>query len=282
MALSVNTNPGAFVALQALSSTNNSLTTTQNRVSTGLEIAGVEDSSSGFIIAQNIRTDISGLDSLQFSLDNAAGALDVAISAGETVSNLLIEAREIALAATDNGLAADSRAALEDDYQAILSQIDAVVASAEFNGVNAVNTTATEAITAVINLAGGFAGDTFAGNNITVDGVDLTVSGGTLNITFSALGSVNSAQSALTEIDAASSALNTVLAGFGAASTQIELQQEFFSNLQDTLTVGVGNIVDADLAVESANLQALQVQQQLGLTALSIANAAPSAVLALF
>ncbi|MGF1606678.1 MAG: flagellin [Rhodothalassiaceae bacterium] len=282
MALSVNTNPGAFVALQALSSTNNSLTTTQNRVSTGLEIAGVEDSSSGFIIAQNIRTDISGLDSLQFSLDNAAGALDVAISAGETVSNLLIEAREIALAATDNGLAADSRAALEDDYQAILSQIDAVVASAEFNGVNAVNTTATEAITAVINLAGGFAGDTFAGNNITVDGVDLTVSGGTLNITFSGLGSVNSAQSALTEIDAASSALNTVLAGFGAASTQIELQQEFFSNLQDTLTVGVGNIVDADLAVESANLQALQVQQQLGLTALSIANAAPSAVLALF
>ncbi|MGF1606676.1 MAG: flagellin [Rhodothalassiaceae bacterium] len=289
MALSVNTNPGAFIALQSLTATNRELAITQNRVSTGLAISGVEDSSSGFIIAQNIRADISGLDALQSSLDNAAGAVDVAIEAGETISDLLIEARGLALAASDNGLAQESRDALQDNFQAILAQINSVVNSAEFNGINVVNTNATNVVSAVISLDGGLAGPPLGtvspANNILVDGIDLSTGATGLNITNSQFGSAASAQSAITEIDAAiegATGLNTRLAQLGAAATQIELQAEFFTNLQDTLTVGVGNIVDADLARESAELQALQVQQQLGLTALGIANAAPSALLSLF
>lgn len=273
---SVNTNPGAFVALQSLTATTNALTTTQNRVSTGLEIAGVEDDGAGFIIAQNIRSDIGGLNAINESLDRAAGALDVAISAGETISNLLIEAREIALAASDTGLDAASRTALEDDFVALQEQITSIVASADFNGTNIISSSP-DTISAIIDLAGGVSGST-----ITVTGVNLNLDGTTLSLSTLTFGTAANAQSALNQITAAVSSLNSVLGGFGAAANQIELQQEFSSNLQDTLEVGVGNIVDADLAVESANLQALQVQQQLGLTALGIANAAPSAILSLF
>ena len=278
MAFSVNTNPGAFVALQSLFDTNQALTTTQNRISTGLNVAGVEDDSSSFIIAQNIRTDIAGFDAVGASLDNAAGALDVAIAAAETVSDLLIESRSIALAASDEGLDAASRAALEDDFQALRAQIESVVNSADFNGNNLLNDSG-DSVSALIDLAGGVTGAT-----ISVAGVNLNITdtGSLLSLEVSAFGTATNAQSAIIEIDEAASNLNGLLASLGAAANQIELQAEFTSNLQDTLTVGVGNIVDADLAAESAALQSLQVQQQLGLTAASIANSAPSSLLALF
>ena len=278
MAFSVNTNPGAFVALQSLFDTNQALATTQNRISTGLNVAGVEDNSSSFIIAQNIRTDIAGFDAISSSLDNATGALDVGIAAAETVSDLLIESRAIALAASDEGLDDASRAALEDDFQALRAQIESVGNSAEFNGTNILNGSG-DSISALIDLAGGVTGAT-----ISVAGVSLniTAAGSDLALTVSGFSDAQEAQDAIVELDDAASTLNGILASLGAAANQIALQAEFTSNLQDTLTVGVGNIVDADLAAESANLQSLQVQQQLGLTAAGIANAAPSSLLALF
>jgi len=273
MAFSVNTNAGAFVALQNLSNTNSNLATTQNRVSTGLEVAGAQDNAAVFAIAQGLRADVAGLGAVQGSLDNASSALDVALSAGEAVSDILIELEGLAVAASDSGIDSASRVALNDQFDQLVSQIDSIVDNAEFNGINAVN--GDDSITAITDTAAtGSADITIAGVNFT------TSSGGGLNIDNISL--VTNAASALAAVQSAADTVNSALSTFGAGANRLDIQSTFTQSLSDTIEVGIGNLVDADLAQESANLQALQVQQQLGLSALSIANSAPSAVLSLF
>ena len=272
MAFSVNTNAGAFVALQSLSSTNRSLEVTQNRINTGLAVSGAKDNSAVFAIAQNLRSDLGGLNAIRQSLDRAGSALDVGIAAAETISDLLNEAKEKALAASDTSFDAASRTALQNDFQAIINQIDDVVTQAEFNGTNIVISAATGAISAIVSDD--------ATQTISVNGANLTSSG--LGVTTTTFGAASNAATALGEVETALTSVNSTLATFGSAARQIELQGNFADRLSDTIETGIGNLVDADLARESANLQALQVKQQLGLQALAIANQSPGAILSLF
>ena len=274
MAFSVNTNAGAFVALQSLSSTNRSLEVTQNRINTGLAVSGAKDNSAVFAIAQNLRSDLGGLNAIRQSLDRAGSALDVGIAAAETISDLLNEAKEKALAAADTSVDTASRTALQNDYQAIINQIDDVVTQAEFNGTNIVVSAATGAISAIVSDD--------ATQTISVDGADLNTAAGALSLTVTTFGTASAASAALGQVEAALTSVNSTLATFGSAARQIELQGTFADRLSDTIETGIGNLVDADLARESANLQALQVKQQLGLQALAIANQSPGAILSLF
>ena len=274
MAFSVNTNVGAFVALQNLNATNAELAITQNRVSTGLEVAGAQDNAAFFAIAQGLRADVAGLGAVQGSLDNASSALDVALSAGEAVSDLLIELEGLAVAASDAGIDTSSRIALNDQFDQLVSQIDSIVDNAEFNGINAVN--GTDSITAITDTAATGSAD------ISITGANFTTgsAAGALNIDNISL--VTSAAGALAAVQSAANTVNSALSTFGAGANRLEIQASFTQSLSDSIEVGIGNLVDADLAQESANLQALQVQQQLGLSALSIANQAPGAILSLF
>ncbi|GER02809.1 hypothetical protein JCM17846_04910 [Iodidimonas nitroreducens] len=167
MAFSVNTNAGAFLALQSLSSTNRELATTQDRISTGLEVASVRDDSATFLIAQNQRSDLAGINAARSSLDRASSTLDVGVNAAEAVSDLLISAREIAVSVQDTGLDQASVDSLNRDFSALVSQIDSIVGQAEFNGVNIVDGGGqnVDAITGV-NRAGDI-------SRISVAGVDL-------------------------------------------------------------------------------------------------------------
>jgi flagellin len=272
MAFSVNTNAGAFVALQNLSNTNRNLSQTQNRISTGLEVSGAQDNAAVFAIAQGLRGDVAGLASVQGSLDNASSALDVALSAGEAVSDLLVELEGLAVSASDPGISDESRGALNDQFRQLVTQIDSIVGNAEFNGINAVD--GSDAIVALTDP------DPTTTNNISITGADLSAGG--LSLSVVSIGSSSAASGAISVIGAAVSTVATVLSRFGAGANRLDIQATFTQALSDTIEVGIGNLVDADLAQESANLQALQVQQQLGLQALSIANQAPGAVLSLF
>ncbi len=397
MAFSVNTNTGAFVALQNLSSTNRDLAEVQNRVNTGLRVSSAKDDSASYSIAQNLRGDVAGLSAVQTSLNRAKSSLDVAVQAGESISDLLNRAREIAVAASDNGLDATSRTALNNDFKSIVSQVGSVVSQAEFNGTNLIKATpdSISAITAVkqnstvdrISLAGvdlnangtsatlrasaatqtvanseSLATTLAAGGNksnsafvrstiettngidfvnentIEVDlsvinaqadgAVDITVGGRTYEgaagtvansantgkvqlsvsalstaaagggaFTYTTTGAASGNAASLSEIDLTNATdrslavavvdnfkanVNATLASFGSTSRQIDIQQQFATKLNDSINSGIGNLVDADLAKESARLQALQVKQQLGLQALSIANQAPQSVVSLF
>lgn len=274
MVLSVNTNVGAQVALQNLNATNALLSITQNRINTGKSIASAKDNGAIWAIAQGQRADIGALNAVKQSLDRGISAVDVALAAGETVSDLLLQLKEKALAATDSSLKTSAREALNEDFKTLRDQITSVTANAEFNGVNLLNTGAT-GFQALANVQGT--------STITVAGEVLSLSSTNVTITTSSqIATLTDAAAALTAVSASIDLVSGALARLGTKSKALSTHQTFVGKLSDALEAGVGNLVDADLAKESAKLQALQTKQQLGVQALGIANQTPQLVLSLF
>jgi flagellin len=182
----------------------------------------------------------------------------------------LTQAKAKIVQANQNGLDAVSRTALHNDFAALRQQIDTIVATASFNGTDLINSGATS-----ISVL-----STVDGSTIVVSAQNLSTT--QLSISASDLTTSAGALTALTAINSAITSVSNSLAALGASAKQIDLQSSFATKLIDILNSGVGNLVDADMAEESAKLQSLQVKQQLGVQALSIANQAPQAILSLF
>ena len=274
MSLSVNNNPGALIALQNLTSTETQLQKAQNEISTGLAVAAPSDNGAIWAIAQNQRATASSLDSVTQSLQRAQSTIDVATSAGQSVSDLLTQLKSKALAASDTSLDTASRVALNADFTSLRNQITTVVGNATFNGANLIDSGAKN-VYALANSAGT--------SSLTVAAQDLSLGGS--NVSLSATASISTAtlaQNAIATIETSITSVNNALAKLGTAENALTSQQTFVSNLQDTIDTGVGNLVNANLAKESAQLQALQTKQQLGIQALSIANSSSSSLLSLF
>lgn len=270
----INTNAGAMVALQNLNQTNRDLETVQSRINTGLAISSAKDNGGIYAIAQKMRSDVAGYGAVRNSLDLAQSTTDVALAAGEAISDLLVEMKEKALAASDTSLDTASRTALNEDFKALRDQISTITSNAEFNGTNLINGTVTS-ISALANADGS--------NTITISDANLTLGGGTVTVAATAsFSSAGDAATMVTTIETSLDNLNASLAKLGTASKSLEVHKGFVGKLSDALEKGIGNLVDADLAKESARLQSLQVKQQLGTQALSIANSAPSSILGYF
>ncbi|XBQ16436.1 MAG: flagellin [Oceanicaulis sp.] len=271
----INTNPGAMIALQNLNKTNSELQTVQQRINTGLAVSSAKDNGGVFAIAQSMRADVGGYKAVTQSLDLAVSTVDVALAAGEAVSDLLVEMKEKALAAADTSLDASSRTALNEDFKALRDQIDTIVSNAEFNGTNLIDGSQTPGISALANADGT--------NTVTVDDEDMSLSGSIVTVTSTAsFATATQADNIASQIGTSLDNLNASLARLGTGSKALEVHKTFVGKLSDALEAGIGNLVDADLAKESAKLQSLQVKQQLGIQALSIANSAPSTVLGYF
>lgn len=271
---SVNTNVGAMIALQNLNKTNKDLATAQNRINTGMKVASAKDNGAIWAIAQGQRAEIGALTAVSQSLARGISAVDVAMAAGESVSDLLLQMKEKALAATDETLTSASRSALNEDFQALRDQITSVVTNAEFNGVNLLNTGATgfEALADASGTA-----------RLTVSAEVLALGGTIVSVGVTqGISAVSAASAALDDVNDSIAAVSAALARMGTKSKALETHATFVGKLQDSLEAGVGNLVDADLAKESARLQALQTKQQLGVQALGIANQAPQMLLGLF
>ena len=272
--LSVNTNVGAMVALQYLNKTESDLQMTQRHVNSGLKVAGPTDNGAVFAIAQNMRADVGGYQAVSDSLNRGQSTIDVAISAGQSISDLLNEMKGKALAAADSSLDAASRQALNQDFVALRDQINTIVNNAQFNGTNLVDGS-TANIQALASADGT--------KKITVSGQTLSLGGSIVSVqTTSTISTLSNASTMVATVGASITAVNAALANLASGEKKFSIQANFVSKLVDTLNAGIGNLVDADMAVESAKLQSLQVKQQLGVQALAIANAAPSIALSLF
>lgn len=289
MTNSVHTNASALIALQNLNATNKNLASTQSRVNTGLKVQGAKDNAAVWAVAQNQRSDMKALDSVKNSLNRATSLADVSLAAGEQISDLLTQLQEKATAAADPSATDATRKAYNDEFQALLASITSFAANATFDGENILNGTPATPLNFLANAS--------ATETITMNRQDLTLAGLGLNALVStpadpaatpptaASGGLLSEADATTALAAVKTALATAnarLSELGAQSKQIENHNIFVGKLMDSLEGGIGNLVDADLARESARLQALQVQQQLGAQALSIANQSPQILLSLF
>src|SRR5262245_11260819 len=411
---SVNTNYGALVALQSLNATTRQLDEVQSRINTGLKVGSAKDNGAVFAIAEGQRARVASLGAVMDGIDRASSVIDVGLSAGEAIGDILKQLKEKAVAAQANDLSQDQRDALQADFDALRDQIDQIANAATFNGSNLVNGTnltgGSSAFSVLTSDIGGNAGayelnglalpalssssedmatatgltigandvlsftitsgnetttftvdvdaaDTIqdfidsvgsssggrvtatyddstgvityasqedftvtyedgagagvdddgfldgtagtrgpsfaqvvapgAGNNsLTVSGFDfrLGTAGQALALMTASLdiSTATGGETASNAIDDALTNLNKDMATLGAQAKALEVQKTFLGKLSDSIEAGIGNLVDADLAKESARLQALQVKQQLGAQALSIANAAPSIVLSFF
>jgi len=272
---SVNTNTNAMSALQNLAATQGELATTQTRINTGLKVASAKDNGAIWAIAQNQRATSQSLDAVKDSLQRASSTVDVALSAGESVSDLLLQMKSKALAASDKTLDTNSRVALNDDFKSLRDQIQKAVDNADFNGANMV-----KASGATVSALANADGSQF----ITVAAQDLSLGSTALSglTTTSSIGAQSTAASMIDTVNSAITSVSSALSKLGTGSKALSSHLTFVGKLQDSIDAGVGNLVDADLAKESAKLQALQTKQQLGVQALSIANQSSSILLGLF
>jgi flagellin len=401
--LSVNTNYSAMIALQNLNFTNNELEGVQNKISTGFKISSARDNGAIYAIAEGQRSRVSSVAAVKDGIDRANSTIDVALSAGKSIGEILQKLKAKAVAAQADDMTPDQRSALQADFNAMRSQIDTIANSAQFNGANlaagsfnlnvlmsdlggsvaattdgvqklalptpisgsALITAASAAggdiadgdlvtfaltdsvnlstFTIAVELTAGMTVDDYvesvnsasggkisasyddvagqftylindtdyddlaitsdgvdaapigagvatavvssAGSNVmVVNGTDMTLASAMFS-TFATVDIATSAASATTAANALEHAivdLNITLASLGSQATALDAQNDFLAKLSDEIENGIGNLVDADLAKESAKLQSLQIKQQLGAQALSIANQAPQVILSLF
>ncbi len=274
---SVNTNTQALIALQNLNATASDLAISQNRISTGRKVDSAKDNGSTWAIAQSMRANSQSLNAVRDSLQRGQSTIDVAMAAAGSISDLLLQMKEKALAASDTTLDTASRESLNVDFKALRDQIAKTVANAEFNGSNMIKTGGSS-IQALANAAGT--------NRLTVSAQSLGL--GSANLT--GIGSTaslqsNTASTALAMIATVNTAIgkvSTALAKLGTGSKALDMHLTFINKLQDSIDSGIGNLVDADLAKESAKIQSLQTRQQLGVQALAIANSSTQTLLSLF
>ncbi|MEP4441989.1 MAG: flagellin [Hyphomicrobiales bacterium] len=269
---SILTNPSSFVALRTLNGINRSLDTTQNRVSTGLKVAGALDDASNFAISQGIRAELKAIDAVTQGLNNAKGIGNVAIAGVTGVSNLLSDIRGKLTELANEGITTTQRNILQSDFNELVSQAANFIANSSFNGVNLIESGAGN-INTLSNLAGGLLTLTSQSAVNTQVG---SLAGATLT-------SATNAQSVIAnQYSNLESVVNTALGSLGAEVRALNLQTQFLEEIRDATDEGLGNLVDADLARESARLTSLQVQQQLSTQTLGIANQRPQSLLGLF
>jgi flagellin len=274
MSFSVNTNNAANTALQYLTATQGQLDKTQSAINSGLKVANARDDGAIYAIAQNQRAAVAGYSSVISSINNGTSAIDVALSAGQSISDLLIQMKQKALSAADSSLDTASRQALNANFTALRDQITTIVKNAVFNGFNLVDGS-TNQVTALAS-ADGTRRITTSAQKMSLSGTIVTLkSTATISTQAKASTLIATIQSSLTNV-------NSALAKLSSGAAKFSIQATFAQKLSDTLTQGIGNLVDANMAQESASLQSLQVKQQLGIQALSIANQAPQTILSLF
>jgi flagellin len=219
MAFSVNTNASALTALQYLTATQGQLAKTQNAINSGLKVASARDNGAIYAIAQNQRGAVAGYASVISSINNATSSVDVALSAGQSISDLLIQLKQKALSAADASIDTASRQALNSDFTALRDQISTIVKNAVFNGFNLVDGSTTQ-ITALASADGS--------RRITTSAQNLSLSGSIVTLTATATISTQAKASTLVAtIQSSLTNVNSALAKLSAGAAKFSIQATF-------------------------------------------------------
>ncbi len=277
MVVSIKTNTSALVALQQLNATNKELDSIQDRVATGLKIRTAKDDAGTFAVAQKQRADLDAYDAVGQSVQRGTNILDVSIAALEALSNLIISMKSKAVQAADPSLSAANRALVNADYQAYVSQVGTIIDAATFDGFNLINKNPVVPATDDLNVLA----EPTASAALSINVPAVNIKAATTAV-FTNVATLAAAQTEVTSLNTMLQTVTGALASLGGNALRLETHSNFIVKLQDSLTIGIGSLVDADLGRESARLQSVQIQQQLSTQALQIANSRPQQILALF
>jgi flagellin len=278
---SVNTNMGAMVALQSLEGTQSQLAVTQKQISTGYRVADSTDDGAAYAIAQGIRSTVGALTSANQQLGTATGLLSTTQTALNNVSNTMASMRDVLVKLSDSSVQGNERANYITQYQSMLQNVQVDINDANYNGKTLIgNMTGSQGAFGRVAIAqdengASYGITTFSGSAIY----------GSIAFTSTLLQGASTVAALITATGTFISQQNTVgqdLNTVGNSINYVSNQTTYNNDKIDSLNSGLGSLVDADLAKESAQLTALQIRQQLGTQALSLANQAPQSLLSLF
>ncbi|MBN9242883.1 MAG: flagellin [Mesorhizobium sp.] len=304
---SINTNTAALTALQSLNATQKALETTQSRISTGFRVSTASDNAAYWSIATTMRSDNKANSVLQDALGLGAGKVDTAYTAMNSAIDVVDQIKQKVLLAKTSS--SDDRKKIQSEISALQSQLKDNIGGASYAGSNLLKTDSSSATDTKLTVMTSYNRDStgkVSTGTIDVKYTDTRLidakaggSAGLLDTSFATTGATKMSilnvnvgsggittstafDNMLTGIETALKGMATGAASLGAAKARIDLQKDFISKLSDSIDRGVGQLVDADMNKESTRLQALQVQQQLGVQALSIANGSTQSILSLF
>mgnify|MGYP001264870849 CR=1 FL=1 len=304
---SLNTNIAAMTALQALRSTNADMLQTQNRIATGMRVGSASDNAAYWSIATTMRSDRQALSTVSDALGLGSATVDIASKGIESAISVASKIKDKLVAARQPGV---DRAKIQAEITELQASLKDVVAGATFSGENwlqgdssgvtsrtlvssfsrdgtgaisigtiTVDTGATGSM--LVDTSGSGAGILDKDRSVT-NGADFTVLTLDISAVTNSAEDLEDLEDMISGVDAAISSMTDAGSRLGAVSTRINLQKDFASSLMDAIDRGIGQLVDADMNAESTRLQALQVRQQLGVQALSLANQSAQSILSLF
>ncbi len=272
---SVNSTTALASALKALQDARADQTQSEARLASGLKVAAPRDNPSAYSVAETLKGEATALRAVTDSLSRAEAISDITIGAAEQVSSILNEIKTITTSALANDLTDAQRASYQAEFTQQLNALAAVVNNANFDDTNLLNGS--------LPSGASFVADATATETITLQSRDFNLGGTivTLNANFS-LASPEQAQLTHDALLQSQENVSGQLVALGTENKHLRAQIDFVAKFATALAGGVGTLVDADLANESALIQALQVKQSLSAEVLNIANAAPQTLLALF
>jgi flagellin len=278
---SVNTNESAMIALQSLDATNSQLGVVQKQVSTGYRVADAVDDGAAYAIAQGIRSTVGALTSANQQLGNSQGLLATTQSGLNNISNTMTSMRDVLVKLSDSSVTGSDRTNYTAQYTSMLANVQTFIQDANYDGKTLIgNMTGSNGTFGRVAVARNESGSSYGiatfGGSAMYGSIGFSATQMLGASTVAAL--ITATGTFLNQLNAVSKALNTV----GSETNYVNNQVSYNSDKIDALNSGIGSLVDADLAQESAQLQSLQIRQQLGTQSLSIANQAPAALLNLF
>jgi flagellin len=320
---SILTNASAMTALKNLNLTNEKLSVTQGRISTGLRVAEAADNAAYWSIATQMRSDNKALSTVQDALGLGAAKIDVAYTGLNSAIEVVDEIKSKLVAAREAGV---DRSKIQDEISELQTQLLSIASSSSFVGENwlsvdssvagfnatksvvasftraadgsvsigtiSINTSTTILFDSAADAAGpagvgiidayrDTTGAIIAGQNAPT-ATDFRLSDLDISTLTNSAADLTTLEGHISRADTALSEMTTAAGSLGAAKKSVSMQKEFVTNLMDAMDRGIGQLVDANMNTESTKLQALQVQQQLGIQALSIANSSWQTILSLF
>lgn len=275
---SILTNNSAMVALQTLKSINSGLQQTQSEIATGKTVATAKDNASVWAVSKVMEADVAGFNQISDQLSLGESTVAVGMAAADQITKVLTDIKELVVSATSESA---DHAKIETDITSLSEQVTSIINAAQFNGANLlladVDGNGASSLTVLSSLDR--SGGTVTAATISVASIDFE---NNIDLSDIDVSDATNANASLANIEAHLQTAINGAAALGSAARRLDEQGQFVSKLTDAMKSGIGAMVDADMEEASARLQALQVQQQLGIQSLSISNQAPQNILSLF
>jgi len=274
MAMTINTNVASLNAQRNLSNTKDSLATSLQRLSSGLRINSAKDDAAGLAISERINSQVRGYNVAMRNSNDAISLMQVADGGASQISENLQRMRELAVQAANGTLNSGDRQNLAVEFQALSSEVGRLSQATRYNNVSLLNSAAS---TFTFQVGAG----TTSNDQVTVSTVDLRSSTLAIDSTSIFVSTASQALDAITNLDSAINTITTARAGYGAAMNRTSAVISSLQIASENQSAARGRIIDADFAMETANLSRAQILQQAGTAMLAQANALPQQVLQL-